>query len=241
MNRYYSAGMGRFDCGSYGGSARVGNPGSWNRYAYASGEPINNSDTTGLCADINNGATQSPENSSATQSYAEAIHAITGYPFDGQGLAASAWDVIQESKGKQDTGTQTAALSVQDAIAASPSGTITLFLFSGGAQATNTAWANGGIDQSKIDYVIYVSPGFGPGQGSNILKGTKGTYWISNPFSNSDALANVGYGTQGPIKGVHYLPALTCFHSSDCVADNTYFRTLFAKLDGPDCTSTALW
>jgi len=48
MNRYYSAGYGRFlTVDPFGGSARVGNPGSMNRYSYALGDPVNLVDPTG--------------------------------------------------------------------------------------------------------------------------------------------------------------------------------------------------
>ncbi len=51
MNRYYSAGYGRFlTVDRFGASARAGNPTSWNRYAYSLGDPINGDDPSGLCS-----------------------------------------------------------------------------------------------------------------------------------------------------------------------------------------------
>lgn len=53
-NRYYSSVAGRFNTPDpYRGSAKPHNPGSWNRYTYAGGDPINNNDPTGLyiCTD----------------------------------------------------------------------------------------------------------------------------------------------------------------------------------------------
>jgi RHS repeat-associated protein len=51
MNRYYSAGYGRFlTVDRFGGSARAGNPTSWNRYAYSLADPINGHDPSGLCS-----------------------------------------------------------------------------------------------------------------------------------------------------------------------------------------------
>ena len=53
MNRYYSAGYGRFlTVDPFGGSARVGNPGSMNRYSYALGDPLNLYDPTGLSPEV---------------------------------------------------------------------------------------------------------------------------------------------------------------------------------------------
>jgi RHS repeat-associated protein len=49
MNRYYSAGYGRFlTVDPFGGSARAGSPLSWNRYGYAGGDPVNRRDPSGL-------------------------------------------------------------------------------------------------------------------------------------------------------------------------------------------------
>jgi RHS repeat-associated protein len=49
MNRYYSPAMGRFTTPDpYGGSAKVGMPESWNRYAYVGNDPVNFGDSSGL-------------------------------------------------------------------------------------------------------------------------------------------------------------------------------------------------
>ena len=49
MNRYYGSTMGRFTTPDpFGGSASLGNPQSWNRYAYVNNDPVNNNDPTGL-------------------------------------------------------------------------------------------------------------------------------------------------------------------------------------------------
>jgi RHS repeat-associated protein len=48
--RWYSAGFGRFlTVDPYGGSSIATRPASWNRYAYVSGDTINNNDPSGLC------------------------------------------------------------------------------------------------------------------------------------------------------------------------------------------------
>lgn len=48
-NRYYSRAIGRFTTPDpYGGSAKPGNPQSWNRYAYAGNDPVNFNDPGGL-------------------------------------------------------------------------------------------------------------------------------------------------------------------------------------------------
>jgi hypothetical protein len=49
MNRYYSSQWGRFlSPDRYGGSARLRNPQSWNRYVYVMGDPLNHRDRKGL-------------------------------------------------------------------------------------------------------------------------------------------------------------------------------------------------
>ena len=45
--RYHQVGMGRFMTPDSAQSAHSKNPGSWNRYAYASGDPVNGNDPTG--------------------------------------------------------------------------------------------------------------------------------------------------------------------------------------------------
>jgi RHS repeat-associated protein len=53
MNRYYSAAYGRFlTVDPFGGSAKAGAPGSWNRYAYTSGDPANGNDPGGLDSEV---------------------------------------------------------------------------------------------------------------------------------------------------------------------------------------------
>jgi RHS repeat-associated protein len=54
-NRYYSSTMGRFTTTDpYGGSAKLTNPQSWNRYSYVENNPVNATDRTGMFIDYNN-------------------------------------------------------------------------------------------------------------------------------------------------------------------------------------------
>ena len=49
VNRYYSSQMGRFlSADPYQASGGLGDPGSWNRYAYVGGDPVNRADPTGF-------------------------------------------------------------------------------------------------------------------------------------------------------------------------------------------------
>ena len=50
VQRYYASSYGRFNTADpMAGSARGNNPGSWNRYSYTLGDPVNGSDPRGLC------------------------------------------------------------------------------------------------------------------------------------------------------------------------------------------------
>jgi hypothetical protein len=52
MNRYYGSTLGRFlTPDPYGGSPTLARPSSWNRYAYVEGDPVNNTDRSGLFLD----------------------------------------------------------------------------------------------------------------------------------------------------------------------------------------------
>jgi RHS repeat-associated protein len=52
VNRYYGSNMGRFlTPDPYGGSPNLARPSSWNRYSYVEGDPVNNTDRSGLFLD----------------------------------------------------------------------------------------------------------------------------------------------------------------------------------------------
>lgn len=133
--------------------------------------------------------------------------------------------------------TLTAADTLNFALDESPSGTVTLIVFSGGAQAINRYFQDNHVDASKIDYVVYVSPGFGTGQGANFLRGTKGTIFIYNPDSLEDWAANWGAGTQPDDlrkdKTID-LEVTTCEHDFACVLRQ--FNFLIAPRLGQPCT-----
>jgi RHS repeat-associated protein len=53
--RYYVPGNGRFITSDRGmGGAKAADPGSWNKYAYVSGDPVNRRDPKGLCSETDN-------------------------------------------------------------------------------------------------------------------------------------------------------------------------------------------
>ena len=81
-NRYYASSLGRFlTPDPYGGSARLGNPGGWNRYAYVGDDPINTNDPLGLCTfniNINNLARLSDQELGALKREVERIFQAAG-------------------------------------------------------------------------------------------------------------------------------------------------------------------
>jgi RHS repeat-associated protein len=238
VNRYYSSIWGRFTSPDWSaGSLDFANPQTWNRYGYTVGDPVNDNDPDGLCSDVVAGITQNPVKSQDVLTYAGETGSESAFPYAGQSFPAGLRDVNSQSNGTFTPATTTAAQSIDYALQQSPSGTITLFLFSGGAQAANAAWwyQKTTPAASSIDYVVYVSPGFGFGQEGNILRGTKGTYWISNPNDVFDQYANEGTGTQLPLAGVTYLTT-TCHHDFTCAAKQ--FQDLFSRLSGAPCKNT---
>ena len=91
--RYHQVGMGRFMTPDpYSGSASANDPGSWNRYAYSSGDPVNNSDPSGL--DSSTSGTCDPAAAAFNQAFYDAAcvpgdSLISGNISNTMGAAAS--------------------------------------------------------------------------------------------------------------------------------------------------------
>jgi RHS repeat-associated protein len=89
MNRYYSTGYGRFlTVDPFGGSARVSNPGSMNRYTYALGDPLNLHDPTGLSPEVV-GSGCDPDDEGGWVCYTIYSDDGTGGPGEGRGGVGS--------------------------------------------------------------------------------------------------------------------------------------------------------
>jgi RHS repeat-associated protein len=88
QNRYHSSGDGRFlSPDPYVNSAGVGDPGSWNRYAYVGGDPVTFSDPRGLCK-LFIGGTNYSDSSSCDSVSVSASRGPSGVEFFGYGIAA---------------------------------------------------------------------------------------------------------------------------------------------------------
>src|SRR5579872_7613381 len=83
--RYYTSTLGRFMIVDQSvSSLRLSNPQSWNRYSYASGDPINANDPTGLCTAMLAGLTMDPTDPDFDNEQI-ALGAVAGYPYSGWG------------------------------------------------------------------------------------------------------------------------------------------------------------
>jgi RHS repeat-associated protein len=92
--RYYTSTYGRFSRPDpHPGSAKLGSPGSWNRYAYVGGDPINRNDPRGLCGVIN--AADDVENGGTSDPIIEACEESSG----GGGGAADPCDSVVATSG----------------------------------------------------------------------------------------------------------------------------------------------
>jgi RHS repeat-associated protein len=180
INRYHQPGMGRFlTPDKKRRSARLGSPGSWNRYAYAQGDPINRKDPKGLSDVVVGGVNMTPQSSSAMQSFAQSSGGMQVYPYasssgvsnpDGSwnlsmigGLLGGMMSVAYQAFIGANQATQAAEVGIlsayQDAITSGQT-TINICAYSGGAQATSLATAIlPSSITSMVNNITYISPG----------------------------------------------------------------------------------
>lgn len=153
--RYHQPGMGRFMTPDpYPGSISLASPGSWNRYAYVGGDPVNRLDPLGLCDVIIGGITQSDNADFGL--YAGSHGDIQAYPYAGGNWLGGVADVATLSPG--DVEVQVVIDAVM-AAAADP-GPINVIAYSGGAGAFAVAYGELPSDvRYRIASVAYFSPG----------------------------------------------------------------------------------
>ena len=68
--RFYASSYGRFNTPDQASSATVSDPGSWNRYTYTLGDPVNGNDPNGLCDVVIAGIVTAPGDDPALDAYA---------------------------------------------------------------------------------------------------------------------------------------------------------------------------
>ncbi len=196
MNRYYSAGYGRFlTVDPFGGSARVRNPGSMNRYTYALGDPVNGYDPGGLCTDVIAGITMGPQRG-PFQSLASSLGADSAYPYQGEDKGTSVLAV--ENQASDST---TAALNSILYALNTNSGLIDIVAYSGGAQAFTSAYNQlTEAQQQRIGEILYISPG------------------ANGPLASNPGLTDVVEGS-GVIDGLAMAGTLVPFGATDLVTN----------------------
>jgi RHS repeat-associated protein len=156
--RYHQPGMGRFlTPDPYLGSADIRDPGSWNRYAYAEGDPVNSGDPSGLCDVVIAGITETSTDNVEGE-FPTSIGAMTAFPYAGSDKVTGVLGVAAQAI-TSTAATQTAVNAIL-AAAADSDGPINIFAFSGGAAAFKDALGLLPASViSRIQNVTYASPG----------------------------------------------------------------------------------
>ncbi|HEV2353827.1 MAG TPA: RHS repeat-associated core domain-containing protein, partial [Puia sp.] len=217
--RYEQPGVGRFmSPDPYGGSAKASNPGSWNRYPYVGGDPINHADPRGLCGVAIGGIVENSSNTPSLEGLG--ANGIVAFPY-GQGTITDLVSIITHDS----TSTSVARAAIMDAYGQGCAD-INILTFSGGAQAFSDAYADLPDEvKATITNVVYAMAG------NTVLgvlpAGTQSTSYIIGNIEDElvPALGLLPSGTT-----ILHLPE--CGHSVDClVAQDGGFLTalLFAE------------
>ena len=158
MNRYYSSIWGRFlSPDLYGSSVSSLDPGSWNRYTYVGGDPVNGIDPLGLCTVLIGGITQAPGASAVTQT-ATKLGADSVYPYEGEDFLSSVGSVLGQASGPNSS--TLPALNALLYALGSTDGSVDIIAYSGGAAAFTDAYSQlSTAQQARIGLVLYLSPG----------------------------------------------------------------------------------
>jgi hypothetical protein len=134
-------------------------PGTWNRYAYVNGDPINRGDPTGLCNVVVAGITEHSSNDVAINNFASENGSIETFPYSGGNIPDGLLSVASQGLLSANSATIAAALAVYLASVEDPNNPIDITTFSGGAQAFSSAMALLPGLRDRIGNVTYVSPG----------------------------------------------------------------------------------
>ena len=162
VNRVHDPGTGRFLTPDFSyRSVRATDPGSWNRYAYVGGDPINRVDPAGLCDVVVGGITESSASNTGDSDFANSIGAMMVFPYAGTDVASGLVGVAVNAATSNAWSAVSVAAAINEA-AADSSGPIDIFTFSGGAQAFDSALSGGYLSASvisRIQSITYASPG----------------------------------------------------------------------------------
>ncbi len=233
--RYYASGYGRFNKPDPAyGSTDPNDPGSWNRYSYASDDPVNANDPQGLCDVVVGGITQNSSNAADVQSYASGTNAISVYPYSNSSNNSGLLNTISNIFGgalevaiqRLDPQSSTYAAVTGLVLAAGQGSSINVTTFGGGAAALtaavgflNNLGSTGQSIVSKINSITYVAPGGAPGaplynngnttviDGGGVLNTLAGFY------------TTVGYTGTTPHGPTFLHDTMNCGHAFGCLTD----------------------
>ncbi|MEQ1948813.1 MAG: RHS repeat-associated core domain-containing protein [Bryobacteraceae bacterium] len=212
--RYHQAGVGRFMTPDpFGGSAKPSDPGSWNRYGYVIGDPVNHSDPSGLCDVVVGGIKEQPGSDTGTAEFAQSIGAMLAYPFDDtNSVFTGVAEVIGSAIGQNSAAIAAAAAIHQAAL--DSDGPINIYAFSGGAQAFKDALSIlPAADKERIQSITYASPGV-VGSVATVNGITPAVVTGSGAV---DAAAMIGTQFSQDVFHGHYDPITTeCEHQAGC-------------------------
>jgi RHS repeat-associated protein len=218
--RYYANTYGRFLTKDYSGkSARLRSPQTWNRYSYASNDPVNRNDPKGLCDDVIGGITQASSNANALNQFASDIGAVQAFPYASGsrsgvlGAIAGLSQVAYQALLGASPSTFTAFMSVM--AASQDPGPINIFTFSGGAQAFASAYQYLPTSvQDRINNVTYVSPG--AISGSPLPAGNGSTTAVLGRDITASGAADVLATLLAQLPAGTQIVDTACGHDSNC-------------------------
>ncbi len=197
--RFYNSQYGRFmNADPYRASAGPEDPGSWNRYTYTHGDPINRNDQSGLCDVIIAGIKMNP---GASQVLSKDITDIVAYPFSDSTVITGPLEVVFGS-----LDTQVAKNAIL-AAAKDSDGPINITTISGGSASFAAAlWSLPQDVRDRINNVTYLIPA----NANSLL-----------PSGLGSTIAILGSGLDrllptGGIPGATIISS-ACGHDPDCV------------------------
>lgn len=182
-NRYYSNAYGRFMSpdpykGTSGGSGDPGNPQSWNRYAYTTGDPVNWVDSQGLFQECPACSIYNSDNTTVVQTFSSTSYNFSSY-YSAAGAAAAQAAMSAYYQALRYQQMLTSALSSAQTAVASD-------LAKPGCAKDFKNVANDLNKLSQIGFSNFGVPTFVTNnQGQTVPKGQNPLQWMRNPCFNS--------------------------------------------------------
>jgi RHS repeat-associated protein len=212
----------------YQASGGPADPGSWNRYAYVGGDPVNAVDPAGLCGVVIGGIGQTPGNNSGSISdFTNQIVGVAAFPYSPGSAVLGVLEVADQMSGPN-LPTAVALTAIRHALGTN-TGPIDIIAFSGGATALTLTWEQLTSDErSRIRNISYLAPGSVGGLPPGGY-GSSNVYVGSNVVDNSLAVVN-----EFP-DGATVHRQNPCGHDAECLL-NYYSSELRSSIGGA-CSS----